>query len=137
MEEEDDFFGGVLKIALGIFLGTMLVWIAVELRARYELAELNRSVQISAEQLGQQAFEAEERRAKRDRDIRALQNAQSMKAQRMQAERVATERAKEKAWASFYHPSAECQASTSIECGNQYIRARREFERKYASGQML
>jgi hypothetical protein len=42
---------------------------------------------------------------------------------------------KEAAWAAFYKPSEECLNSVSVECGNEYIRARREFERRYAQGE--
>jgi restriction system protein len=43
---------------------------------------------------------------------------------------------KEAAWAAFYKPSEKCLDSVSVECGNEYIRVRREFERRYADGEM-
>jgi restriction system protein len=43
---------------------------------------------------------------------------------------------KEAAWAAFYKPSEECLNSVSVECGNEYIRARREFERRYENGEL-
>lgn len=43
---------------------------------------------------------------------------------------------KEAAWNAFYKPSPECLKTVSVECGNEYLRARKEFERKYEAGKL-
>ncbi len=42
----------------------------------------------------------------------------------------------EAAWSKYFQPSEECLQTVSVECGNAHIRARREFERKYAAGEI-
>jgi hypothetical protein len=43
---------------------------------------------------------------------------------------------KEAAWSAFYKPSPECLKTVSVECGNEYMRARKEFERRYEAGEL-
>jgi hypothetical protein len=130
MDREPDFFGDVLKVALGIFLGGVLLWAAAEYRARYLAAQSLAQIESSASQLALANAQREiERRAlvrERERVIREQQDAAVSAA--------AAERHKEAAWRAFYQPSAECVANTSVECGNAHIRARREFERQYRVG---
>ena len=136
MEEENDFFAGVMKIALGIFIGAMLIWAVVELRARYEISLVNKAV---TEELNRQAKVARERSLQRQREQDALRNEQAARVARTrerQAAQIAAERSKERAWTAFYRPSEQCLNTASVECGNAYIRARREFERKYAAGEL-
>ena len=136
MEEENDFFAGVMKIALGIFIGAMLIWAVVELRARYELSQFNKAAIAAAQELNGQAEIARERSSQRQRQQKALRNEQAarvVRARELQAAQIAAERAKEKAWAAFYQPSEQCLNTASVECGNAYIKARREFERKFAA----
>ena len=132
MEEENDFFAGVMKIALGIFIGAMLIWAVVELRTRYEISQFNKAAIAAAQELNRQAEIARERSAQRQRQ----QEARVARARELQAAQIAAERTKERAWTAFYRPSEQCLNTASVECGNAYIKARREFERRYAAGEL-
>jgi hypothetical protein len=146
MEEERDFFAEVMKIALGIFIGAMLIWAVVELRARYELEQVNKAAIAATQELTRQAEIARERSVERQRQqeaFRRQQDAQrneqlvrAARARELQASQIAAERVKEKAWAAFYRPSEKCLNTASVECGNAHIKARREFERRYAAGEL-
>lgn len=135
MEAESDWFGDVLKVALGIFLGGLLLWAAYEYRQRYleqqALAELEAATrQVNAEFDAQyEAAVSSRARVQADRDHRLREQ------RKVASQRAAAERRKEAAWRQFYQPSADCLALASVECGNAYIRARREFEQQYRGGE--
>lgn len=42
----------------------------------------------------------------------------------------------DEAWRRWYKKSPECAGGNSIECGNDFIRKRREFQRLYAAGKV-
>jgi hypothetical protein len=50
---------------------------------------------------------------------------------------AALERRKQAAWAEYYHAAAFCEHpptwSDQVDCGNQYIRAKKEFEKLWNS----
>lgn len=52
---------------------------------------------------------------------------------------VALEKRKERAWAEFFKPDDNCEHPTEwadqVECGNQYIRAKKAFEKQWRSQQ--
>lgn len=127
MEAESDWFGDVLKVALGIFLGGVLLWAAYEYRERYVaqqvLAELEATTQRASAQYDAAAAARRRLQVERDRELREQREAS--------AEREVAERRKESAWRQFYQPSPECVAAASVQCGNEHIRARREFEQQY------
>lgn len=135
-QNESDFFGSVLKIALGIFFGLMLVWMVHTWRERYQLHQASVAFEQSMAAANVQA-----KMQQRQRDERALDK-RIADQQRLQA-RAAAEftaraeaRRKDEAWARFFQRSDDCLRTSSVECGNQYIRARREFERLYAAGDL-
>jgi len=140
---EPDFLGDVAKLALGIFFGLALIWLVFELRARYELRQLERSAQAALveAQKAQAVAERRQRESQRRRDEQARANAQRYAdQQRLQAQRWRevdeANRRKETAWQSFYTPAPECLEDVRVTCGNAYMRARQEFERRYAAGQL-
>lgn len=135
--------GLVAQIALGVFIGTLasqfVVWGAAELRIRWELhqaqAEIQRQIEATDRHLQQQ------RRADTERQL-AEQSRQQLERQRQaEADRAVNERKlqaieaatrKEAAWARFYKPSPGCAlAGQSIDCSNEFIRAKRAFESEY------
>lgn len=136
MEQETDFFGGVLKIALGLFLGALLIWMAIEYRARYELRQLDRAAEAVLQEAAQRERDARQSRQTMQRlDAERTRQVQSVRFERQQAA-DAERRRKAAAWASFYEPSAQCLNDATVECGNQHMRARKEFERRYAAGDL-
>ena len=42
----------------------------------------------------------------------------------------------EDAWRRWYKKSAECAGGNSVECGNDFVRKRREFQQLYAAGKV-
>lgn len=147
MDKEDDFFGGVLKIALGIALGGLILWIAAEYYMRFRVNQAAAAAEDMAHamvagideaqrrsvaaQAARKRAEAERARLNQMRRGAAIQATADREMARQRAEV-----AKAAAWTAFYQPSSECLAEASVECGNAHIRARREFERRYASGEL-
>jgi hypothetical protein len=43
---------------------------------------------------------------------------------------------KNTAWEKFYRRSAKCSDAGTVDCANEFIRARRAFEVKYSAGQL-
>lgn len=142
MDHEKDFTGGVLKIALGIFLGGVFLWIGMTFVVRYQMQqaahEANRAlVQIGAdakmraEKLRHQQQARREQEVERRRQV-AMEKAQQEVAVTKRANKqTAAEHRKQAAWEHFFEPSPACLQAASVECGNAYMRARRVFERTY------
>lgn len=136
MDTESDFFGDVLKRALGIALGLFVVWLGFEYYARYQVRQLQVAVDTSLQQMQRDQQQAAQRRQNAIQESkRADVAAQQMVHEQRQAV-AAEERRKAGAWQEFFQPSAQCLATASIECGNQHMRARKEFERRYAAGEL-
>jgi hypothetical protein len=68
-----------------------------------------------------------QREASRGQSSEARRNAQAREAER-----------KEAAWQGFFHRSARCaveENQTSVACVNEFIRAKREFDRRWDAGE--
>jgi hypothetical protein len=138
MDQETDFLGSVFKIALGIFLGGLLLWAAFEWRVRYELREAQQALEASSASMRADRERATHAAGARDAEKAADQffaEQRQAEAARQVAAHRAAEVAKERAWQTFFRPAPECITGTSVECGNAHIRARREFERQYSQSQ--
>ena len=61
-----------------------------------------------------------------------------MEAARSEQENAAR---KEAAWQAFFKPKKVCDnppdSDTQVECGNAHMRAKREFEERWARGEIL
>jgi hypothetical protein len=88
-------------------------------------------------------LEAREQRREQERREQALlarQKEVAAEREAAQAEfrRRELEQKKEQAWARYYVPPADCEKPPSwefqVECGNRYMRARRDFEAKWSQG---
>lgn len=128
--------GTVFKIAGGIFFGFLMLWF---FSAAVFSVVVNESAK-TAQQAMQQSADRVRRAAQISEDRRRRDLAKAAVRQVQQRERVeavaAAERRKALAWDAFWKPTVECVTATSIECGNQHIRAKREFERRYAAGEL-
>jgi hypothetical protein len=94
------------------------------------LAEKQQQEEIARQQARQAALdeqEAAKRRAAREREE---QEVAARRAEAAEAER------KEQAWAKFYRKPASCNDAATMTCANDYIRAKRDFEKKYAKGEL-
>jgi hypothetical protein len=147
MDREPDFLGDVFKIALGIALGGLILWMGAEYYMRYRLKQAATVLEGAANQIAagideaqRRALEAQAARRRAQEEQARLEQIRRSAAVQAAANREMVrqraEAAKAAAWAAFYQPSPECLAQTSVECGNAHIRARREFEQKYAAGEL-
>jgi hypothetical protein len=139
-------------VCLGMLAANTITWVAAELRLRWELQQVSTTLNST---LKDQADQAQRAILKMNRDTQLEQQRQARERERAVAdERQRTadqQRAgedqkravqaevdrKESAWKRFYKPSPGCEAaSTSVECANEHIRAKREFEARYAAGKL-
>jgi len=134
MNQDTDFSGGILKIALGIFLGGLLLWMAADRYAQYQLRQLSASLQVLAHDSELRVMQARQERDARARAQRLhIEQQQAVLARQVAALQELRHR-KDAAWSRFFQPSDECLRTSTVECGNAHIRAQREFERRYAAG---
>lgn len=105
---------------------------AQEEAARNEQLLIEEQQRIVAEQ--QRARQAIEERREAARLKAAREKDQKEEAAR-RAEAAEAER-KEQAWAKFYRKPASCNDAGTMNCANDYIRAKQEFERRYARGEL-
>lgn len=135
-EDEGSFLLDVLKIALGVFIGSLAAVFTYEAIVAFRAEQAVRKVlqetkaqtdRINAEAAKRSQQEAQERqeaeqRAEQFRNARAL-------AARLEAERQAR---RDAAWSKFYQPSAACKTdSGTTACANEYMAARKRFDGQY------
>jgi len=133
MDKETSFWRLPLQIAAGVVIfclfaalvQTVVLSIVAYQAQQSSMVDSERELRQSQELYHQRAQEA---RAKAD----SLQAAADQV--RIQAD---ADRRKAVAWAEFYHQPVKCDRpadfDVNIECGNAYIRAKREFEAKWGS----
>lgn len=145
--DKDDFFSGVLKIALGIALGVFMLWLLAVAVLRYQMNQAAKVVEVAAAAAVENLREVQARAEARQRTADAEKNQrleivrqQQLALARQAAERVQAEQQKEVAWQRFYQPSSKClnpsSFDVSVECGNIHIRAKREFEVRWLAGSL-
>ncbi|RQP23385.1 hypothetical protein [Piscinibacter terrae] len=112
--------------------------------AREEMARVNaqtaHQMQLQAEQQQREEIARQQaRQAALDQQEAAKRQAAREREQQEEAARraeVAEAERKEQAWAKFYRKPASCNDAMTMACTNDYIRAKRDFERKYAKGEL-
>lgn len=108
---------------------------AVESSARIQQQVHTSTQRMLAEQQRQSEARQMLERAKRQ----SMTEAERERAQAYRAEIAERER-KERAWDRYYRPPPQCDSTNTdidlVECANRHIRAKREFEAKYAAGQI-
>jgi hypothetical protein len=140
-----------VAIFLAAVIGSAGAWITVhaylEWRTRVALEEVmragNDAIQRVQQQLQQQQRESAAREQVR-REQFASQEASKLWAARMRQEAEEAARKgdlaevarKERAWARFYRKPPSCKETVSIECANGFIRAKREFDERFARGEL-
>lgn len=143
-----------VSIVLVVIVGAFVVWgiqvAVIEWRARVAAEQIIRAGNEAMRRSQIQMQQAQREATARERHRLAAQGAARMQeaanaraiAERQQAREEARRAAadatarKDKAWASFYRKPAHCADTASVECANDYIRARRNFEAKYARGEL-
>lgn len=147
MEKERSFWRLPMQIAAGLLIVGLLGFVArlvlvgvvvegIGSTSQRAMVDIGEQAKLSAERARRvQVARQAEVEADRIRKLRAEAARLQAAADRERAILVAEEN-REIAWRKFYRPSRECLRAASVECGNEHIRARREFEGRYASGQL-
>lgn len=124
-------------VCIGVLAANAITWGVAELRVRWELHQMAQATReavrrIESEAAGAAAAQREALQA--DRRRRAAQEHAEDAARRAV---LAEKERKAAAWAKFYRPSKGCVESTvSVECANEHVRAKSEFERRYGAGEL-
>ena len=88
----------------------------------------------------QQALERQHRQTMSEQEAQRQAAADSRRAIEAQRARIDERRRHDAAWESFYKPMRGCEIwqsdSHMVECQNHKIRAKREFEQKWAAGEI-
>lgn len=133
---ESSYFSGVLKIALGVFIGALAALLAyegitalrVEVAMRKAAAEVQRSADVARERARSQLD------AKRAREADEASRRDASERAKALAARLAAEREQRRAdaWARFYQPSEPCRLdSATLACANEHMAARKRFDAQY------
>jgi len=139
---------GILIAAGVIFLGFHL-YLYLAVRVAAEVAqEATQQLQQAQSEKTQAAIRAQSAARRIDAERRAAVEMQRRKeiarksqaaADQARAEQ-ATATAKRQAWQQFYKPSKKCDSppdwDTQVECGNAHIKAKDEFEERWARGEL-
>lgn len=131
--------GALLFLAIGV---SLMQW-----RARVALDEVMGMNQESA-----QSSQVQMQQVLRDEAVRQAQRQAQIQQQEAMRFKAIAERQRDdedlrraavnavdrkaKAWARFYRKPATCEDVATMECANNFIRARRTFEEKYARGEL-
>lgn len=141
----------ILQIAGGIVLAG-LVWFVISLMlagaaVKSFTTTTNQAVadfqqkqeQRIAEQRTRQQVQIAERQ-RQELERKQLAAAQMRAESDARAAQVRAEAQKEAAWQAFYQPPPECLHPPTwedqVECGNKHIRAKRDFEARWARGEL-
>jgi cell division protein FtsL len=131
---------GILVVAAGVYIGNILytkyMIHQVSQAMQQATTELQANLQAQAERSRQHQL-AVERERTRQKQIELDYKRQQME---RQAAQQAAERLKEAAWNQFYKKPEQCENATRhdviVECGNDYVREKRKFERIWLEKQV-
>lgn len=129
----------IAQIAVGVLIGNLLtaafIWTVMSWTIRVAAEDAAAALNASVERVGR---EQRERAAQAQASLLASQRREAdaqraaEAAKRAQIER---ETAKELAWKRFYQKPAHCDESRggswTVDCANEFIRAKRDFEQRY------
>ena len=132
-----------MKLAIQIAAGIVIAFVVIGIGTRlYVQAEL----QAASDEMEKLQTDITHRAAETRARIRADQQEQQRQAQETVRRQTAAAQFardasnhKSVAWTQFFKPRKECDSpkdwATQVECGNSYIRAKREFEARWANGE--
>ena len=130
----------IIKVALGVFLGSLMIFLVRVAYVNYVISEVTETFAESNNKIIQQS----QNRIKAQREKVAYEQRQKelmIKAEKNAlAQKKAYERKKSEAWSKYYKQPEDCLSYKSeehmVECGNIRVRARREFEKKWAENSL-
>jgi len=123
-------------VCLGILSATVVMATVAALMLRARESSAAETLQLSAEKLQrEQATRAADERARTQQATEAQKEQEAARARRLEeAER------RELAWTRYYRKPAPCDEAKggtwSVDCANDYIRARARFSALYDSGKL-
>ena len=125
----------IVKVALGIFFGALLVFLFRVAYVNYVMKEVTQVISESSQKIIQ---ENDKRIQLRENEISAKKRQkEQIKEAKQKAKSIELARARKKleAWDSYYKTPEECRVYKSkeqtFECANIRVRAKREFEEKW------
>jgi multidrug efflux pump subunit AcrA (membrane-fusion protein) len=144
----------LLRLGLGLGFGLLMWFVTAQVithtfsNMQEEMLAKNRAAQAKAQaQLREVQAQQEARRLQRqhrqtmsEEEARRQAAIESQRAVEAQRARIDEQRQHDAAWESFYKPMRGCEIwqsdSHMVECQNHKIRAKREFEQKWAAGEL-
>ena len=142
-QSESTFFVDVLKIALGVFIGSLMAAFVYTKYMAWEMeqtlgpvnAKLNREAKRMSEETSRLFQQAERERQQREATAQIERDAQiefaRQKRQQQQAE-ADRDAKRQAAWERYYQPSASCVAdSSTMTCANAFMAAKKRFLEQY------
>ncbi len=131
----------LLVLGLMVALGAVRWYQLQTVRAAIE--QVGKTTNAASQQVLERAraqAEAQARRAEAERTAKAAAQRQAQEAElaRVAAAQAQADR-REKAWQSFYKPSPACRSPdnrATMDCINEHIRAKREFEKRWNAGEL-
>lgn len=146
MDKEHSFWRLPLQIVATVFLLALIGAVADVVFFRLAADQvvvaanqINEDAQRSLQRIQQEQQQRIERqRLQQQQELRA-KAAEAQAAADHAREAAVVEARKQAAWSHYYRQPAKCENPSdfdvNVECGNAYIRAKREFEIKWASSQ--
>ncbi len=122
--------GLALGVAGGILLAVAVLVLVTRLAARAEAPRVQQQLREQAEALQERQRQAE---LVRQQEVQAQAQARLARQEALRAAQAEAQR-KAAAWAAFYKAPAHCAEVATVECANDYIRARKAFEARYRAG---
>lgn len=127
-------------VCIGMLAATFITWrvaiIVIEAGAKEALATISRTADQSRE-ASTKAMQAAAQ-AELTKRLRQAEAQRALEAARAQQEAEAEQR--ELAWTRYYRKSAACDEAKggawSVDCANEYIRARKRFAELYQAGKL-
>lgn len=131
-EDEWGFVGDVLKIAVGVFIGSMAAVFTYEGVLAWRVEQASRQVLQELKAREDQSQLAQQQRLRQEQEEQGRRSLLEQERERQRQQQVLAARKKEQAWSNFYQPSQTCRADPSRgDCADAYIRAKKAFEAQY------
>lgn len=136
VQSEWGFIGDVLKIALGVFIGSMAAVFTYEGVLVWRAEQASRQVMKEFKALEEKQKLAQQQRLQQEKEQKERQHRQQeereQQRQQQRQQQVLAARKKEQAWSNFFQPSYTCRVDPSRgDCADMHIRARTAFEAQY------
>lgn len=129
-----------IGVTLGILVAALVIWQVAEWRAGRAVEDFARNVQNEAARIDRQNREQMEAQQRQAAQQRAAVAASQRAAEDVRRQAVDADTRREQAWARFYKKPAQCDESRggtwTVECANDYIRAKRTFDERYDAGKL-